>query len=187
MARLWSQLAPRRQAREIAAVAVDAVRSRRELVLENAVLCHRVNVLRRRRKRPTLHLIDRSIWIVPRPACKGWSTLVAALTRCLDSKLHIVRERVHRRGMTPADTERILAPRRFTAAQRLAGDQLAALRELIRDVALMLEVNTALPLGRRPPAGRARDTARGHRGRVRSGSRWGQQGPALGADVRRDL
>jgi hypothetical protein len=38
MERLWSQLAPRRQAGEIAAVAVDAVRSRRELVLENAVL-----------------------------------------------------------------------------------------------------------------------------------------------------
>jgi hypothetical protein len=54
MERRWSQLAPRTQAGEIAAVAVDAVRCRRELVLENAVLRHQVNVLRRRRKRPTL-------------------------------------------------------------------------------------------------------------------------------------
>src|SRR5882672_6221229 len=38
MERLWSQWAPRRQTGEIVAVAVDAVRSRRELVLENAVL-----------------------------------------------------------------------------------------------------------------------------------------------------
>jgi hypothetical protein len=57
--RMWSQLAPRRQAGEIAAAAVDAVRSRRELVLENAVLRHQVNVLRRRSKRPKLHLVDR--------------------------------------------------------------------------------------------------------------------------------
>jgi hypothetical protein len=34
--RLWSQLAPRRSASEIAGVAVDAVRSRRELIVENA-------------------------------------------------------------------------------------------------------------------------------------------------------
>ena len=38
---------------------VDAIRSRRELVLENAVLRHQVNVLRRRSKRPKLHLFDR--------------------------------------------------------------------------------------------------------------------------------
>jgi hypothetical protein len=55
---LWSQLAPRRSASEIAAVAMDAVRSRRDLVLENAVLRHQVNVLRRHSKRPKLHLID---------------------------------------------------------------------------------------------------------------------------------
>jgi len=51
MERLWSQLAPRRQADEIEAVAVDAVRPRRELVLENALLRHQVKLLRRGRKR----------------------------------------------------------------------------------------------------------------------------------------
>jgi putative transposase len=59
MERMWSQLAPRKQAGEIAAVAVDALRPQRELVLENAVLRHQVNILRRRSKRPMLHLADR--------------------------------------------------------------------------------------------------------------------------------
>ena len=59
MDRVWSQLAPRKQVGELAAVAVDMVRSRRELVLENAVLRHQVNVLRRGSKRRKLHLIDR--------------------------------------------------------------------------------------------------------------------------------
>src|SRR5215467_5838263 len=57
--RLWSRLAPRRQASEIAGVVVDMVRPRRELVLENAVLRHQVNVLRRGSKRPKLHFVDR--------------------------------------------------------------------------------------------------------------------------------
>jgi len=40
-------------------VVVDTVRPRRELVLENAVLRHQVNVVRRRSKRPKLHFVDR--------------------------------------------------------------------------------------------------------------------------------
>jgi len=43
--RLWSQLTLRKSASEIVGVAVDAIRSRRELVIENAVLRHQVNVL----------------------------------------------------------------------------------------------------------------------------------------------
>lgn len=59
MERLWSQLAPHKQVGELASVAVDAVLSRRELMLENAVLRHQVNVLRRGSKRPKLHFVDR--------------------------------------------------------------------------------------------------------------------------------
>ena len=59
MERLWSQLVARREAGEFAAVAVDAGWSRRGSVLENAVLRHQVNVLRRRGKRPKPHAIDR--------------------------------------------------------------------------------------------------------------------------------
>jgi hypothetical protein len=59
MERLWSRLAPRWEAGGLAAVAVDLARSRRELVLENAVLRHQINVLRCRSKRPKLRAIDR--------------------------------------------------------------------------------------------------------------------------------
>jgi hypothetical protein len=40
--RLWSQLVPRSSANEIGGVALDAVRSRRELIIENAVVRHQV-------------------------------------------------------------------------------------------------------------------------------------------------
>jgi hypothetical protein len=71
MERLWSRLAPRGQTSELAGVAVDAARPRRELVLENAVLHHQVNILRRRSKRPRLHLMgfDRQVRV-------GGATLV---------------------------------------------------------------------------------------------------------------
>jgi hypothetical protein len=42
--RMWSQLAPRKFANEMARVAMGALRSRRELVIENAVLRHQINV-----------------------------------------------------------------------------------------------------------------------------------------------
>ena len=70
--RLWSQLAPRRSASEIAGVAVDVVRSRRELVLENAVLRHRVNVLRRRSKHPKLNLLDRLKLLIGARLLPSW-------------------------------------------------------------------------------------------------------------------
>jgi hypothetical protein len=38
---------------------VAAVRSRRELIIENAVLRHQVDDLRRRSKRPKLDVLDR--------------------------------------------------------------------------------------------------------------------------------
>lgn len=59
MKRVWSALAPHTQAGEFASVAVDAVHPRRELVLENAVLRHQVNVLRRGSKRAKLRFVDR--------------------------------------------------------------------------------------------------------------------------------
>ena len=76
MDRLWSQLAPRKQAGEIAAVAVDALRSRRELVLENAVLRHQVNVLRCRSKRPKLCLLDRLKLVVGARWLPSWRQVI---------------------------------------------------------------------------------------------------------------
>ena len=56
---LWSQLAPLKQASEIARVVADAARPRRELVLENAMLRDQVGVLRRCSKHAKLHFVDR--------------------------------------------------------------------------------------------------------------------------------
>jgi putative transposase len=75
--RLWSQLAPRRSASEIAGVAVDAVRSRRELIIENAVLRHQVNVLRRRSKRPKLKLVDRLKLLIGARLLSSWRRAIA--------------------------------------------------------------------------------------------------------------
>jgi putative transposase len=75
--RVWSQLAPRKQAGELGAVAVDMVRSRRELVLENAVLRHQVNVLRRGGKRRKLHLIDRLKLLLGARLLPSWRRAIA--------------------------------------------------------------------------------------------------------------
>ena len=92
MERLWSQLAPRKQASEIAGVVVDTVRPRRELVLENAVLRHQVNVLRRHSKRPKLHLVDRL------------KLLLGALGQCI-----------------PADPVTVIDPSKPIAVKRVLG------------------------------------------------------------------
>ena len=81
MGRLWSQLAPHRWASEIAGVAVDAVRSRRELIIENAVLRHQVNVLRRRSKRPKLNLVDRLKLLIGARVLPSWRRAVAMFWR----------------------------------------------------------------------------------------------------------
>jgi len=58
--RLWSSFAPLPGWVEPLQVAADlGCRSRRELVVENAILRHQVNVLRRNADRPRLGLVDR--------------------------------------------------------------------------------------------------------------------------------
>jgi len=75
--RLWSQLAPRRSANEIAGVGVDAVRSRRDLIVENAVLRHQINILRRRSKRPKLHFVDRLKLLIGARLLPSWRRAIA--------------------------------------------------------------------------------------------------------------
>ena len=79
MDRLWSQLAPHREVGEIASVAVDALRRRRDLVIENAVLRHQVNVLRRRSKRQKLHVIDRLKPLLGARWLPSWRRAIAGL------------------------------------------------------------------------------------------------------------
>jgi putative transposase len=56
---------------------VDVVRSRQELILENDVLRHQVNVLRRRGKRPTLSLVDRLKLIIGARLLPSWRRAIA--------------------------------------------------------------------------------------------------------------
>jgi transposase InsO family protein len=56
---------------------VDAVRSRQELIIENAVLRHQVNVLRRRSKRPKLNLVDRLKLLIGARLLPSWRRAIA--------------------------------------------------------------------------------------------------------------
>src|SRR5512135_2185473 len=57
--RLWSKLDVRSAGSEFVGIAADACRPRHELVVENALLRHQLNVIRRQVKRPRLAPIDR--------------------------------------------------------------------------------------------------------------------------------
>jgi hypothetical protein len=50
-------------------------RSRRHLVLENLALRQQLTVLKRRRPRPILGLLDKLFWVVARRIWSGWKHL----------------------------------------------------------------------------------------------------------------
>jgi len=56
-----------------AGLATDVARSRRELVLEHALLCHQVLVLRRTGKRPARTPLDRGLLVVPASRLRTWA------------------------------------------------------------------------------------------------------------------
>src|SRR4051812_45356393 len=125
--RLWSQLAPHRSASEIAGVAVDAVRSRRELIIENAALRHQVNVLRRRSKRPMLHLVDRLKLLVGARLLPSWRRTIAIVQPETVLRWHPVgfrlfwRRRSRPRKASPLPSETIDLIRDMAARGRLWG------------------------------------------------------------------
>lgn len=91
MERLLSRLAPGKQEGEIAGVVADVVRPRREMVLENATLRHQVNVLRRRGKRPTLHLVDRVKLLLGARWLPSWRQAVVLRYACtLDRQVRAI-------------------------------------------------------------------------------------------------
>ncbi len=57
--RLWQLLHPHPGDDEFVGAAADTFRSRRDLIVENAVLRHQINVLRRSAGRPRLGAVDR--------------------------------------------------------------------------------------------------------------------------------
>src|SRR5215475_2828354 len=127
MERLWSRLAPRRQASEIAAVAVDAVRSRRELVLENAVLRHQINVLRRGCRRPRLGVVDRLKLILGARWLPSWRRVIVLVQPETVLRWHRAgfqrfwRRRSRPRTTSPLPRETIDLIRNMAARGRLWG------------------------------------------------------------------
>jgi hypothetical protein len=125
--RLWSQLTPRKSASEIVRVAVDAIRSRRELVIENAVLRHQVNVLRRRSKRPTLHLMDRIKLLVGARLLSSWRRAIVVVQPETVLRWHRAgfrlfwRRRSRPRKASPLPSETIDLIRDMAARGRLWG------------------------------------------------------------------
>jgi putative transposase len=75
--RVWSRLAPMPEAGPTLGLATDACRTRRELLLENAVLRHQINVLRRKRPRPKLTRTDRLGLLLASALLPGWRNAVA--------------------------------------------------------------------------------------------------------------
>jgi hypothetical protein len=76
--RFWSKLDLRSSGRELAGIAADACRPRHELVVENAVLRHQLNVLRRHVKRPALGAIDRLKLVIGVSLAISWFVGVMA-------------------------------------------------------------------------------------------------------------
>jgi putative transposase len=74
---LWNALAPADQARVAAGTLVDVVRSRRELVLENAMLRQQIIVLRRKSPRPRLTNLDRFRLLVAAAVLPTWRRALA--------------------------------------------------------------------------------------------------------------
>src|SRR5215471_2781688 len=127
MERLWLKLAPHRQASEIAAVAVDAVRSRRELVLENAVLRHQVDVLLRGCKRPMLDVVDRLKLLLGARWLPSWRRVIVLVQPETVLRWHRAgfrrfwRRRSRSRKMSPLAPETINLIRDMAARGRLWG------------------------------------------------------------------
>lgn len=57
--RAWDRLRPHAGVGEIAGIAADACRTRRDLIVQNAMMRHQINILRRSVRRPKLGVLDR--------------------------------------------------------------------------------------------------------------------------------
>ena len=75
--RIWHSLRPCSSGSEIAGMVVDVSRSRRDLVIENAVLRHQINVLRRGQKRPRLGVTDRLKLLLGASLLPTWRRAIA--------------------------------------------------------------------------------------------------------------
>src|SRR5271157_1638995 len=75
--RIWNRLRPRSSGSQIMGMAVDVSRSRREMVIENAVLRHQINILRRGKKHPRLGVTDRLKLLLGASLLPAWRRGIA--------------------------------------------------------------------------------------------------------------
>jgi hypothetical protein len=165
MERLWSRLAPRGQTSELAGVAVDAARPRRELVLENAVLHHQVNILRRRSKRPRLHLIDRLKLLIGARWLPSWRPAIVLVQPGTVLRWHRAGFRQFWRRRSRSQKTSPLAPKTIDLIRDMAAQGRLWGAERIRGELLKLGIKVSKRT--------VQKYMRGVRGRNGGGQRWG--------------
>ena len=136
VARAWSTLDPGPAARELAAAGRDLCRSRRDLIVENAVLRHQLGILRRRSQRPRLHLMDRLRLLLGARLLEHWRAAIVVVQPDTLIRWHRAgfrlfwRRRSRPRRMSPLppktiDVIRDMARRgRLWGAERIRGELL---------------------------------------------------------------
>jgi len=116
----WDLLRPRVQTSHPAGSLLDAVRSRRELIVENAMLRHQINILRRKMPRPKLTMLDRFRLLLAAAALPSWHRALAIVQ---PSTLL----RWHREGFRLFWRRRSTAPQR---RRRVPEDAVALVRKM---------------------------------------------------------
>jgi hypothetical protein len=82
---IWKAVAPHDGPGVLRGVAADAVRSRKELVIENALLRHQSVILRRKSPHPRLTTVDRLRLLVAAAVLPTWVTVRLATSFGLGS------------------------------------------------------------------------------------------------------
>src|SRR5262252_4204043 len=76
LSRAWAFFDPRRQPSAISAAAGDVCRSRRGLLVENAVLRHQLSILLRSTRRPKLRWLDRPLLLLGARLLDRWRAAI---------------------------------------------------------------------------------------------------------------
>jgi putative transposase len=113
---IWKALAP---SSELAAELVDTIRTRNDLLLENAVLRHQIVVLRRQTRRPALTVLDRLRLLLAARLVHGWRRAIAIVQPETILRWHRLGLRLFWRYKSKA-----------AAPARLSGETVALIREM---------------------------------------------------------
>ena len=119
--RLWSHLAPLRDRVEPLQVIADlCLRSRRELVVENATLRHQVSVLRRTSGRPRLGLTDRLRLLIGAALLPAWRMAIVLVQPETILRWHRTGFRLFWRHRSKSRNDSRLAPEKIDLSRDMA-------------------------------------------------------------------